>query len=271
MTDLRSGETLDDLQNGYYILQSENGFRFGMDAVLLADYTQIRPEERVMDLGCGNGILPLLLAARNPEICMTGLELNRDSADLAKRNVAYNHLEEKVLIEQGDIREAVSRFGAASFDVLVTNPPYMIVSHGKISPNRQIAMARHEVCCTLRELAEAAAGLLRDHGRLYLVHRAFRLAEIMDILREYRLEPKRLRLVHPFADKEANLVLIEALHGGNSRVKVEPPLIIYEKPGVYTEEVKRIYRSGFGGAGQTCGKTSIPEMEGSGETACREN
>ena len=159
MTDLRSGETLDDLQNGYYILQSENGFRFGMDAVLLADYTQIRPEERVMDLGCGNGILPLLLAARNPEICMTGLELNRDSADLAKRNVAYNHLEEKVLIEQGDIREAVSRFGAASFDVLVTNPPYMIVSHGKVSPNRQIAMARHEVCCGI------TAGCIWDTAR----------------------------------------------------------------------------------------------------------
>ena len=237
----QNGETLDDLQNGYYIIQSESGFRFGMDAVLLAEYTEIRSAERVLDLGCGNGILPLLLAARNPEICMTGLELNRDSADLAKRNVAYNHLEEKVLIEQGDIREAVSRFGAASFDVIVSNPPYMIFSHGKVSPNGQIAMARHEVCCTFRDLACAAEGLLRDHGRLYLVHRPFRLAELLHTLREYRLEPKRMRLIHPFADREANLVLIEAVHGGNARITVEPPLIVYDQPGIYTEELQKIY------------------------------
>ena len=232
MTEPRCDETLDDLQNGYFILQSQNGFRFGMDAVLLAEFTEIRPQERVLDLGCGNGILPLLLAARYPDLHMIGLELNADSAELAGRNMAYNHLEDRILIEEGDIREAVSRFGAASFDVLVSNPPYMILSHGKVSPNSRIAMARHEVCCTFRDLAGSAAGLLRDHGRLYLVHRPFRLAEIMDTLREFRLEPKRMRLVHPFADREANLVLIEAVRGGNQRITVEPPLIVYEQPGV---------------------------------------
>lgn len=242
MTEPRCDETLDDLQNGYFILQSQNGFRFGMDAVLLAEFTEIRPQERVLDLGCGNGILPLLLAARYPDLHMTGLELNADSAELAGRNMAYNHLEDRILIEEGDIREAVSRFGAASFDVLVSNPPYMILSHGKVSPNSRIAMARHEVCCTFRDLAGSAAGLLRDHGRLYLVHRPFRLAEIMDTLREFRLEPKRMRLVHPFADREANLVLIEAVRGGNQRITVEPPLIVYEQPGVYTKELRKIYK-----------------------------
>ena len=242
MTEPRCDETLDDLQNGYFILQSQNGFRFGMDAVLLAEFTEIRPQERVLDLGCGNGILPLLLAARYPDLHMIGLELNADSAELAGRNMAYNHLEDRILIEEGDIREAVSRFGAASFDVLVSNPPYMILSHGKVSPNSRIAMARHEVCCTFRDLAGSAAGLLRDHGRLYLVHRPFRLAEIMDTLREFRLEPKRMRLVHPFADREANLVLIEAVRGGNQRITVEPPLIVYEQPGVYTEELRKIYK-----------------------------
>ena len=243
MTEPHCGETLDDLQNGYFILQSQSGFRFGMDAVLLAEFTEIRPAERVLDLGCGNGILPLLLAARVPDLHMTGLELNADSAELAGRNMAYNHLEDRILIEEGDIREAVSRFGAASFDVLVSNPPYMILSHGKVSPNRQIAMARHEVSCTFRDLVGSAAGLLRDHGRLYLVHRPFRLAEILDTLREFHLEPKRMRLVHPFADREANLVLIEAVRGGHARITVEPPLIVYERPGVYTEELQKIYHS----------------------------
>ena len=243
MTVLQQGETLDDLQNGFYILQSETGFHFGMDAVLLADYVKIRPAERILDLGCGNGILPLLLAARHADARITGLEIQKESVELARRSVAYNHLEDRISVTEGDIREAVSRFGAASFDVLVSNPPYMIASHGKLNPNRQVAMARHEVSCTFEDLARAAAGLLRDHGRLYLVHRPFRLAEILDTLRSYKLEPKRMRLVHPFIGKEANLVLIEAVHGGNARMTVEPPLVVYEEPGVYTEEVRSIYHA----------------------------
>ncbi len=241
MTVLQKGETLDDLQNGFHILQSETGYHFGMDAVLLADYVRVRPDERILDLGCGNGILPLLLAARHTDVCITGLEIQRESVELARRSVAYNHLEDRISLAEGDIREAVSRFGAASFDVLVSNPPYMIASHGKLNPNRQVAVARHEVSCTFEDLARTSAGLLRDHGRLYLVHRPFRLAEILDTLRSYKLEPKRMRLVHPFIGKEANMVLIEAVRGGNPRMTVEPPLIVYEAPGVYTEEVRSIY------------------------------
>ncbi|MCR4752489.1 MAG: tRNA1(Val) (adenine(37)-N6)-methyltransferase [Eubacterium sp.] len=214
-----------------------------MDAVLLADYVKIRPAERILDLGCGNGILPLLLTARHADARITGLEIQKESVELARRSIAYNHLEDRISVIEGDIREAVSRFGAASFDVLISNPPYMIASHGKLNPNRQVAMARHEVSCTFGDLAHTAAGLLRDHGRLYLVHRPFRLAEILDTLRSYKLEPKRMRLVHPFIGKEANLVLIEAVHGGNARMTVEPPLVVYEEPGVYTEEVRSIYHA----------------------------
>ena len=241
MTGPREGEVLDDLQNGYKILQAKDGFRFGADAVLLADYAVVRPSDRVLDLGCGNGILPILLAARSGSRAITGLEIQKESADLARRSVAYNGLEDRIDIVEGDIREAVSCFGPASFDVIVSNPPYMTAGHGKLNPDPQTAIARHEICCTLEDLTKAAAALLRVGGRLYLVHRPFRLAEILDVLREHRLEPKRMRLVYPFLHSGANLVLIEAVRGGKARLTVEPPLIMYESPGTYTPEVLAIY------------------------------
>ena len=144
-------------------------------------------------------------------------------------------------IVQGDIREAAEIFGAASFHVVTSNPPYMIAEHGKQNPNLPKAIARHEVKCTLEDLVREASRVLKEKGRFYMVHRPFRLAEIMNVLIKYRLEPKRMRLVHPFADKEPNMVLIEGIKGANSRITVERPLIVYEKPGVYTEEVRKIY------------------------------
>jgi tRNA1Val (adenine37-N6)-methyltransferase len=194
-----------------------------------------------MDLGCGNGILPLLLAARNPEICMTGLELNADSAELAKRNVAYNHLEDRIQIVQGDIREAVSRFGAASFDVLVSNPPYMTGGHGLVNPADAKAIARHEIACTFSDVARAAAMVLRPGGRFYLVHRPFRLPELMTVLSGAGLEPKRMRLVYPSAEKEPELVLLGCVKGGKPSLKTEKPLILKNESGDYTREVRENY------------------------------
>ncbi len=236
-----SGETLDDLQNGYKILQSETGFRFGMDAVLLSEFARVKEEDRVLDLGCGNGILPILLAAKTEGRAFVGLEIREESADLAERSVRLNRLEDRISIVTGDIREAVTIFGAASFDAVVSNPPYMIGNHGLVSPNEELAVARHEIKCTFRELAEQTASLLKNAGRFYLVHRPFRLAEILSELRRVKLEPKRMRLVYPFIDREPNLVLIEACRSGNSRMTVEKPLIVYEKPGVYTREIYEIY------------------------------
>ena len=160
---------------------------------------------------------------------------------MARRSVMFNHLEQDISIVTGDIKEAAKRFGAASFDVVTSNPPYMIGSHGLMNPEEPKAIARHEILCSLEDVVRAAAGVLRPGGRFYLVHRPFRLAEIFTVLVKYRLEPKRMRLVYPYVDKEPNMVLLEAVQGGRSRITVEKPLIVYREPGVYTEEIYDIY------------------------------
>ena len=160
---------------------------------------------------------------------------------MARRSVAYNHLEEKIDIILGDICQAGELFPKASFDVVTSNPPYMNDMHGLKNPSDALAIARHEVKCTLDDVAAAASALLRSGGRFYLVHRPFRLVEIFSALTRYHLEPKRMRLVYPFVDKEPNMVLIEAVRGGRSMIKIEKPLIVYEKPGVYTKEIYDVY------------------------------
>jgi tRNA1Val (adenine37-N6)-methyltransferase len=242
--ELKQGEHLDDLQNGFFIIQGQKSFRYGIDAVLLSGYAKVKPGERVLDLGTGTGILPILLAAKTPGRSFTGLEIQKESADMARRSVALNHLNDRISIVQGDIREAVSIFGAASFDVAVSNPPYMIGRHGLTNPDPAVAIARHEILCSFRDIAEQTSRILTDRGRFYLIHRPFRLAEIMCTLKEYRLEPKRMRLVYPFADKEPNMVLLEACKNGNPRIRVEKPLIVYERTGVYTREIREIYGDG---------------------------
>ncbi len=232
---LKPGERMDDLErNGYKIIQTPNRFCFGMDAVLLSGFAQVRKGETAIDLGTGTGIIPILLEAKTPGKHFTGLEIQEESADMARRSVAYNHLEEKIDIILGDICQAGELFPKASFDVVTSNPPYMNDMHGLKNPSDALAIARHEVKCTLDDVAAAASALLRSGGRFYLVHRPFRLVEIFSALTRYHLEPKRMRLVYPFVDKEPNMVLIEAVRGGRSMIKIEKPLIVYEKPGVYT-------------------------------------
>lgn len=234
-------ERLDDLQNGYMLIQNPEQFCFGIDAVLLAWFAKVKPGEKVLDMGTGTGIVPILLKARYPQGRYTGLEIQADSAEMARRSVAYNQLEDDITITTGDIREAASIFGGASFEVVTTNPPYMIGSHGLTGENRAKTIARHETLCSLEDVIAQASRLLNEHGRFYMVHRPFRLAEIFHVMIQYKIEPKRMRLVHPYAEKEPNLVLIEGPRGGKSRITVEKPLIVYEKPGVYTNEILEIY------------------------------
>lgn len=239
--EIRQGEQLDDLQNGYYIIQAEGAFRFGMDAVLLSGFARVKPGERVLDMGTGTGIIPILLSAKTKGRSFTGLEIQPRSADMAERSVAYNHLEDRIQIVTGDIKEAAAIFAPASFDVVVSNPPYMTGQHGLVNPEAAKAIARHEILCTLEDVVSQASKVLAPRGRFYMVHRPFRLAEIMKVLMKYNLEPKRMQLVYPFVDREPNIVLIEACKNGNPRITVEKPLIVYEKPGVYTKEVLKYY------------------------------
>ncbi len=239
---LKSGERIDDLQcSGYRIIQNPERFCFGMDAVLLSSFARVKPGERVLDFGCGNGVIPILMEAKTGGEKFFGLEIQRESADLARRSVALNQLEEKIEIVTGDIKEAAGIFGAASFHVITMNPPYMTGSHGLVNLQDAKAIARHEITCTLEDMISEASKVLKFRGRFYMVHRPFRLAEIMTLMCKYHLEPKRMRLVYPYVDKEPNMVLIEGLKGGNSRITVEPPLIVYDAPGVYTDELKKMY------------------------------
>lgn len=239
---LKSGERIDDLErNGYQIIQDIDRFCFGMDAVLLSGFVRAKEGARVLDLGTGTGIIPILLAAKTKASYLAGLEIQADSADMARRSVFMNGLEEKIDIVEGDIKEAGGLFDAASFDVITCNPPYMIDRHGLTNPNDAKAIARHEILCTLEDVVQQTARLLRPQGNFFMVHRPFRLAEIMVLLHNYKLEPKRMQLVYPFADKEPNMVLIEANRGGRPGMKVEKPLIVYKEPGVYMPEIYEIY------------------------------
>ena len=236
-------ERIDDLGiNGYRIIQKKNSFCFGMDAVLLSDFASVRPGGKVLDLGTGTGIIPILMVAKTSGSSFTGLEIQPAMAEMASRSVRLNHLEEKVKIVEGDIRDASTIFSAESFDVITSNPPYMIGNHGLTNPKESEAIARHEIKCKFSDISKAAKRLLKYRGVLYLVHRSFRLAEILNQLSEDGIEPKRIRFVHPYQDRESNIFLLEAVKGGRSRMIVDPLLIVYKDVTQYTDEIYRIYR-----------------------------
>ncbi len=239
---LKENERIDDLQrNGYRIIQDPKRFCFGMDAVLLTGFAHARQTDTLLDLGTGTGIIPLLMEAKYHCTHLTGLEIQQESADMAARSVALNGLCDRIDIVTGDIKEADQYFKSASFDCITCNPPYMIGQHGLANPHAPKAIARHEILCSFEDVAGQTAKLLKPGGHFFLVHRPFRLAEILTVLVKYRLEPKRMQLVYPYVDKEPNMVLLEAVRGGRSRMTVEKPLIVYREPGVYMPEIYDIY------------------------------
>ena len=267
-------ERIDDLQRGgCRIIQRPALFCFGMDAVLLSAWAQVKRGDRVLDLCSGNGIVPILMDARLPEelrqegsIHFTGVEIQPVCVDLARRSALMNGQSGRIHFLEGDIRRIccagpvqetsdVLREDAAggthdavcaqpapgTFDVVTVNPPYMTGDGGLKGPSPERAIARHEVLCTMEDTARAAARALRQGGHLYLVHRPHRLGDLFHALQKHGLGVGRMRMVHPFSDKEANLVLIDARKGGKMYVHVEAPLTVYRETGVYTEELKALY------------------------------
>ena len=235
-------ERIDELQrNGYRIIQNTQKFCFGMDAVLLSGFASAKKGERVLDLGTGTGIIPILMEAKTDGDYFCGLEIQADVAEMAARSVALNGLEEKIAIVTGDMKEASKIFGKASFDVVTCNPPYMSQNHGLKNLEEPKAIARHEILCTFEDVAREAAAVLKPGGRFYLVHRPSRLLELFRTMQAYHLEPKRMKFVHPYITSEANMALVEAFRGGRSQMRVEAPLVVYERPGVYTREIYDIY------------------------------
>ena len=254
---LKPGERIDDLErNGLKLIQNSELFCFGMDAVLLSGFANVKKNETAIDLGTGTGIIPILLSAKTEGKHFIGVEIQPEVADMAERSVIINNISDKIEILVGDIKAiANSRQDAAgrmtetktayldygTFDVVTCNPPYMKASHGLQNPEDTKAISRHEVLCTLSDVCTAAGRLLRSGGRFYMVHRPLRLPEIITELKKNHLEPKRMKFVHPFIDKEANMVLIEAVKGAGAECRIEKPIIVYEAPGKYTEEIYTIY------------------------------
>ena len=230
---VKPGERLDDLQlGGLELIQNPGKFCFGVDAVFLSDFARVKPGETVLDMGTGNGIIPILLSAKTKGKKFTGLEIQAETAEMARRSVIYNHLEDRVEIVTGDIKEAADIFKPAFFDVITTNPPYMLAEHGLRNTDDAKAAARHEVLCSLDDILRESMRLLQDKGRFYMIHRPFRLTEILIKMNHYKIEPKRIQFIHPYIDKEPTMVLIEGVRGAKPRVTVEPPIIIYGKSGI---------------------------------------
>ena len=240
---LKDNERIDDLQiNNLKIIQNVHGFCFGIDSVLLSDFAkQIKNKSNVIDLGTGTGIISILLTAKINASNIIGVELQEQVADMAKRSIILNNLQSKINIINEDIRKLDKILNIGYYDAIVTNPPYMKKDSGLQNENNTKLISRHEVECTLEDIARVSYKLLKDNGEIYMVHRPDRLVDIMEIFRKYRLEIKEMRLVFSNIDSQANLVLIKAVKNGKSFLKIHKPLYIYQEDGKYTNDILEIY------------------------------
>lgn len=239
---LKPQERIDDLQyNGLRIIQHPQAFRFGMDAVLLADFTRLRPRERAADMGTGTGILPLLLSQKEEDCTFDAFEIQPDMADMAQRSVRLNRLEERIRVHAADMRTAWQIIGRETMHAVVCNPPYGKRGGTLTNPESSVRLARHETDCTIEDVAASCAAVLRTHGRLSIVFPAQRMLELLDALRQCRLEPKRIRMVCAHVDKPPYLVMVEAMKNARPQLLWLPPLVVYNADGTETDEIRRIY------------------------------
>lgn len=244
MSLIRIDETLDDLGiKGIHVIQKKEGFRFGVDAVLLANFAKVKKNASVIDLCTGTGIVPFILAGKTNAKNITGIEIQEEFVEMAERSVEFNNLEERVNFINGDLKNLALLKKLTKVDVLTVNPPYKLQNSGIINLNDKNAIARHEICCTLEDVIIASRILLKDNGRMYMVHRPDRLVDIVTLMRKHKIEPKRIRMVHPSAGKAPNIVLVEGQRDGGAFLKWDDPLYVHTEDGGYTEEIISMYNS----------------------------
>jgi tRNA1Val (adenine37-N6)-methyltransferase len=241
---LREGESLDALASGgLRIVQSVKGFRHSMDAILLAQFAAPRPTDRVLDLGCGNGVIALMLAHRYPLLRVVGLEIQPALASRALRGAQLNGLHDRVEIVEGDLRRVEALLPPAGFDLVLCNPPYREIGRGRLNPDPERSQARHELSATISDVVAAIRYALAPRGRACLIYHASRLPELLARLRAERLEPKLLRPVHSFPGGDAELILVEARHEGRPGLRMLAPLFVYQtRGGALSPEMEEIYR-----------------------------
>ncbi|MDP4088292.1 MAG: tRNA1(Val) (adenine(37)-N6)-methyltransferase [Bacillota bacterium] len=242
---IREDETLDDLQlKGIHIIQKKDAFRFGVDAVLLSNFAKVKRGMRVIDLCTGTGIVPLLLAGKTEASHITGIEIQKDMVEMAKRSLQYNQLEGRIEFIHGDLKDLALMKRLDKADVITVNPPYKLKNSGIINPDDKNAIARHEILATLEDVIISARVLLRDNGRLYMVHRPERIADILCLMRKHKIEPKAIRAVHPNTKKAPNIILVEGQRDGGAFLKWQPSLYVYNDEGGYSDEINEIYGRG---------------------------
>ncbi|MBE6049208.1 MAG: tRNA1(Val) (adenine(37)-N6)-methyltransferase [Clostridium sp.] len=242
---IQEDESIDDLQlNNLKLIQKKDAFRFGVDAVLLSDFANIKKSFRVIDLCTGTGIIPFLLWGKYSPKEVCGIEIQEEMADMATRSAKLNDLEECIRFYAKDLKDMDFLKTLGKFDALTVNPPYKLNNSGIVNPSDKLAIARHEVLCNLEDVIRASRTLLKDNGRIYMVHRPERLADIITLMRKYKIEPKRIRMVQPNIKKAPNIVLVEGQRDGGKFLKWEAPLYVYNDEGGYSEEINAIYGRG---------------------------
>ena len=235
-------ESIDDLQlNGLQLIQKEQGFRFGVDAVLLSHFANVKKKHRVIDLCTGTGIVSFLVYGKYKPQEVIGLEIQDDMVEMANRSSKLNDTSDIVKFVQGDLKDKALLDSLGRFDVVTVNPPYKLNNAGILNPNDKLAIARHEIMCNLEDVIVSARRLLKENGRMFIVHRPERLADIFGLMRKYKIEPKRVRLVQPNTKKAPNIVLVEGQRDGGAFLKWEETLYVYDDNGNYSEEINRIY------------------------------
>ncbi|WP_288222326.1 tRNA1(Val) (adenine(37)-N6)-methyltransferase [uncultured Clostridium sp.] len=239
---LLEDESIDDLQlDNLFLIQKRHGFRFGVDAVLLSNFANVKNKHRVIDLCTGTGIIPFLIYGKYKPKEVIGIEIQENMVEMANRSSKYNEVENIVKFENADLKDMNFLKTLGTFDVLTVNPPYKLNNSGILNPDDKLAIARHEILCNLEDVIKAARKLLKDNGRMYMVHRPERLIDIFELMRKYKIEPKRVQMIQPNVNKAPNIVLVEGQRDGGAYLKWEAPLYVYNEDGTYTKEINKIY------------------------------